>query len=65
VALEKTPEYCLERAVECARMAEQSAFQENKAIFLDLAERWRALAHDRGKTSFNPIGQSATRPSLK
>jgi hypothetical protein len=40
----RTSEYCLFRATDCERLAEQAVTTENKAILLELAERWRKLA---------------------
>jgi hypothetical protein len=37
-----TTEYCLARAVQCEEMAEKTEFAPSKAIFLDMAKRWRA-----------------------
>jgi len=59
-----TTEYCLARAVECDLKAEQCVHPDSKAIFLDLAKRWRDLARDsHDGTSLNPVGQSGVRPS--
>lgn len=39
-------EHCLAQAAECERLAKQAATDENKQIFLELANRWRKLADD-------------------
>lgn len=60
-----SPEYCLARAEECERLAEQTTMAVNKEIFLNLAHRWRTLATDdlrrvgdpqRSSTSMAPLG---------
>ena len=48
------PEYCIARAEECERLAEQAVSPENKAIFLDLAQRWRKIAGEAESGSFTP-----------
>jgi hypothetical protein len=60
-----TPEHCIARAEECERMAEAAINAENKAIFLDLAQRWRKLAGEAESESFTPAGNRITnrRPS--
>jgi hypothetical protein len=46
-------------------MAEAATNAENKAIFLDLAQRWRKLAGEAEGESFTPTGNRITnrRPS--
>ena len=56
-------EYCLYRAIECERNAEQAVDAENRAIFLDLASRWRLLASETGEPSFQPVGGKTARAS--
>jgi hypothetical protein len=56
-------EYCLSRAIECEQNAKQTVNAKNKAIFLDLAIRWRLLARESGELSFEPIGGKAARAS--
>jgi hypothetical protein len=52
-----TAEYCLARAFECDQKAEQTMDPKNKAIFFDLANRWRTLAQEsKDGTSLKPIG---------
>jgi hypothetical protein len=41
-----TAEYCLARAVRCEELAAKTTFEANKAIFLDMAKRWRSLAEE-------------------
>jgi len=56
---EKSPhasEYCLARAVQCEELAEQTSFAANKAILLDIAKRWRALAAEGERASFRQTG---------
>jgi hypothetical protein len=54
-----TAEYCLYRAVECDQSAEQCIDPQNKAIFLDLAKRWRTLALESPDgASLNPKGKA-------
>jgi hypothetical protein len=55
-------EYCLAHAVKCEEMAEQPAFAANKAILLDSAKRWRALATETEEPSFRRLGQALPRP---
>jgi hypothetical protein len=51
-----TAEYCLKRAAECDQHAEDCIAPQNKAIFLDLAKRWRTLAQERQDgASLKPI----------
>jgi hypothetical protein len=43
-----TNDYCLERAAECERLAEEVLSEQDRKILLDLAKRWRALAKTEG-----------------
>jgi len=52
------PEYCIDRALECERSAEAAVDAGNKAIFIDLARRWRMLAADADDESFALVGKS-------
>jgi hypothetical protein len=64
--IEKSPlsaEYCLERAAECEKMAEQTATAANRAILLDSAKRWRALATETEEPSFRRVGHAHPRPN--
>jgi hypothetical protein len=56
-------EYCLYRAIECEQNAEKAADAKNRAIYLDLASRWRLLATESGDMSFVPVGGKAARAS--
>ena len=60
---DRTKEYCLARAAERERMAEETQFSANKAIFRDLARRWRTLGADSETCSFQRVGQAAASPS--
>ena len=65
MAYEKSPlstEYCLARAVQCEDMVEQTAIAASKAIFLDNAKRWRALATEIEELSFRRVGQALPCP---
>jgi hypothetical protein len=37
-----SPEYCLQRAIHCEDMAEQTGIPANREILLNLAAGWRA-----------------------
>jgi hypothetical protein len=50
-------EYCLSRAIECEQSAKEAGDARNKAIFLDLATRWRALAEDSKSGSSRSVGR--------
>jgi hypothetical protein len=39
--------HCLERALECERLAEQAFDPHSKANFVSLARRWRLLAENQ------------------
>jgi hypothetical protein len=57
-----TTEYSLTRAAECDQKAEEAIDPKNRAIFLDLAIRWRNLAlESKDGASLASIGQA--RPS--
>ena len=58
-----TSEYCLARAVQCEELAEQTAFVGNKAILLNIAKRWRALAAESERASFQRVGRAIGSPS--
>jgi hypothetical protein len=58
-------EYCLYRAIECEQQAEQAVDAKNRAIYLDLASRWRLLASETGESSFQPVGGKTARSSLE
>lgn len=55
-------EYCLARAEESERMAAEAADEKNKAIFHDLANRWRRLATEGKTDALKPVGERR-RPS--
>jgi hypothetical protein len=66
VADEKSPlssETCLARAAQCEEMAEQTAIPVSKAILLDIAKRWRALATETEQPSFRRVGRAIGSPS--
>ena len=57
---------CLARAAQCEEMAEKTAIPVNRAVLLDLAKRWRALAAEGGQASFQQrIGRHIGVPSPK
>jgi hypothetical protein len=56
-------EYCFGRAMQCEEMAEQTAIPASKAILLDLAKRWRALAAETEQPSFRRVGRALGSPS--
>jgi hypothetical protein len=58
-----TKEYCLARAAECERMAEETRYPASKAIFLDQARRWYRLAMESETSALEPVGKAALRPS--
>ncbi len=58
-------EYCLARVEESERMAAQVEDPKNKAIFLDLANRWRRLAKESKGDGLKPIGEDRTRPQAE
>ena len=58
-----TIEYCLARAAECDQKAKEAVDPKNRAVFLDLATRWRTLAlESKDGASLDPIGKA--RPSV-
>jgi hypothetical protein len=69
VAEKETPhtsEYCLARAVQCEKMAETVFLPSNKAVLLDIAKRWRALAAESGQVSLrHRVGRRIGSPSPK
>jgi uncharacterized protein YeaC (DUF1315 family) len=44
----KTPEYYLERAVECERLADSALSAETRETMLYMAMPWQALAAEHG-----------------
>lgn len=59
-----TSEYCLARAQQCEEQAEKTRSDANKALLLELAKRWRALAVESEQASFHHrIGRRIGRPS--
>ena len=57
----KSAEYCWARVEESERMAAAASDPENKAIFSELANRWRRLAQESGSAAFKPIGDNRPR----
>lgn len=58
-------ETCLARAMQCEELAEQTTIAVTKAILLDIAKHWRALAAESERPSFRPIGRALGAPSLR
>jgi hypothetical protein len=56
-------EYCLARAVQCEEMAEKTTIPATKAIFFDVAKRWRTLAAETEQPSFHSVGRALGSPS--
>jgi hypothetical protein len=52
----QTPAQCIARAVECERRAKTAIGAENKALFLELAQRWRK------QETYTPIGHRKVSP---
>jgi hypothetical protein len=52
----KSADYCLARVAESERMAAKAADPQNKAIFRDLASRWRRLAEESKGDALKPLG---------
>ncbi|MFZ2006386.1 MAG: hypothetical protein WAV02_14985 [Stellaceae bacterium] len=52
----KSAEYCRERAEDSELMAAQAKDPQNKAIFNDLANRWRRLAQESKGDALKPVG---------
>jgi hypothetical protein len=46
-------------------MAAEVEDLKNKAIFLDLANRWRRLAKEKQGDALKPIGEDRTRPQAE
>jgi hypothetical protein len=46
-------------------MAPQTTFDQNKAILLDIAKRWRALVAEREQPLARHIGRTIGSPSPK
>jgi hypothetical protein len=61
-AVPDSVEYCLARAEESERMAAEAVDEKNKAIYRDLASRWRQLATEGETDALKPVGQRR-RPS--
>jgi len=57
----KSTDYCWARVEESERMAAKACDPQNKAIFFDLAARWRRLAEESKSDAFKPIGDSRIR----
>jgi hypothetical protein len=57
----KSADYCRARVEESERMAAKAKDPQNKAIFDDLANRWRRLAEESKSDALKPIGDSRTR----
>jgi hypothetical protein len=56
-AVSQSTDYCLARAEESERMAAEATDEKNKAIFLDLANRWRLLAEEGDSDALKPVGE--------
>lgn len=54
-------EYCWARVKESERMAEEVRDPRNKAIFRELAKRWRRLAEESNGVGFKPLGDNRPR----
>ena len=54
--LVKSAEYCWTRAEDSERLAAEAKDPLNKAIFSDLASRWRRLAEESKGDALKPIG---------
>ena len=52
----KSADYCWARVEESERMAAKAKDPQNKAIFSDLADRWRRLAEESKSDALRPIG---------
>jgi hypothetical protein len=52
----KSAEYCWARAEDSDRMAVQAKDPQNRAIFHDLASRWRRLAVESKGDAFKLVG---------
>lgn len=52
----KSAEYCRARVEESERMAAKAQDPRNKAIFYDLANRWRRLAEESKTDALKPVG---------
>jgi|SRR6516225_2681637 len=59
-----TPQYYLERAVECERLADKATTAETRETMLYLAMRWRTLAeeHTSKQTSSNGFSEPENLP---
>ena len=64
-ALPLSAKECLERAESCEAFAETALNSESRAIFLDLAKRWRILAGKPFTPKSEPAehGESSPHPS--
>lgn len=52
----RSADYCRARAEDSERMAAEAQDPTNKAIFRDLADRWRRLAEESGGVALKPVG---------
>jgi hypothetical protein len=57
----KSAEYCRARVEDSERMAAEATDPRNKAIFQELANRWRRLAEESDGAAFKPVGESRSR----
>jgi hypothetical protein len=57
----KSADYCWARVEESERMAAKAQDPQNKAIFSDLANRWRRLAAESKSDALKPVGESRVR----
>lgn len=58
----KSAEYCRARAQDSELMAVKANDPQNKAIFHDLANRWRRLAEESKGDALKPIGGKPRMP---
>lgn len=58
----KSAEYCWARAEDSELMAVKAKDPQNKAIFYDLATRWRRLAEESKGDALMPIGGKPRMP---